>query len=472
MSGDDAAYGIWQRAQDLGHQIVGRESAPPGCRDQRIEEDRVPRHLRFAQLPYPPIRVAGQRPIEPVRAGDGMGGEVRHVRRREEARAVLHRVERIALPAEVDPGIDETVGMVDAQAVELSQHLLHAALEEAQRGALVLGGIENGVVPRLPRRIGAAGGRTHPDRGQEDGGEAPDVLVRDADLQIAVEAETERACLGAERLVLLVGEQLLELIAGDEGGMLARQLRSSRLRGGLAARRRMEQAPIAFGPAQPVALLVVGAKSGMERVPLEPVGVGARKLARALVQLVARGGERGAERAIHVPEYRGVSHACLGVLWPRAKRVLERRFRQDALVAQRTEREGKRIAGEERAVVGRGVDLPCGPSWSPSNPSSCAKRRKSRPPREKGAPRPASSEGSPGSAASCTPRSSRRIPSASSALRTSARVAVTSERARRRRGAVSSSPPRRADRPTPSVPRGPGRDFRRPILRTRKRRCS
>src|SRR4051794_11476040 len=144
-----------------------------------------------------------------------MSREVRDVRRREEPRAVLHGMEGVRLTGRVDPRIDEPVRMIDAQAVELAQGLVDAAPEEAQSRVAVLPGIEQRVVPGLPGRIGAARRRAHPERRQEDGGVAPDVLVRDADLQVAAETQAEGPRLGAESLVLLVREELVELVTLD-----------------------------------------------------------------------------------------------------------------------------------------------------------------------------------------------------------------------------------------------------------------
>src|SRR4051812_38170716 len=106
--------------------------------------------------------------------------------------------------------------MIDAQAVELAQHLRDAALEESKRGASIQRGIEQRVVPWLPCGIGPARRSAHAQGRQEDRRPAPDALVRDSDLKVAVEPESEGLCFRAEGRVLLVGEELLELVARDE----------------------------------------------------------------------------------------------------------------------------------------------------------------------------------------------------------------------------------------------------------------
>ena len=81
----------------------------------------------------------------------------------EQARALLHRGERVRLVGPVDPGADQAVRVVDAQPVIGAKHPLDPPDEEAERRAgvagrvQVLARVEQRVVPRLPLRVGAAG---------------------------------------------------------------------------------------------------------------------------------------------------------------------------------------------------------------------------------------------------------------------------------------------------------------------------
>src|SRR5438445_5068924 len=125
--------------------------------------------------------------------------------------------------------------MVDAQPVEFREHLAHAPPRERQRRSGVPDRVEHGVAPRLSLGIGPAGRRTHPPAGEEERAPAPDVLVGDADLQIAVEQQAQTARLPLEYAMLLVREPLPETVALDEPCMLRRQLGTPRLLRGFGA---------------------------------------------------------------------------------------------------------------------------------------------------------------------------------------------------------------------------------------------
>ena len=92
---------------------------------------------------------------------------VRQIWRRKEPRTVLHCVQRVGISSSIDPGTDQSVGVVDAQAVELLQHFADAGCHENQyrTGLAILGvillGVQHAIVPGLAFRVGAAGRSTH-----------------------------------------------------------------------------------------------------------------------------------------------------------------------------------------------------------------------------------------------------------------------------------------------------------------------
>src|SRR5207248_3460050 len=140
-------------------------------------------------------------------------------------------------------------------------------------GAEGLRRVEDRVTPWLTFRIRPAWRRAHAKRGEEQRAPAPDVLVRDSDLEVAVEQDAERPRFGMERRVLLVREQLGKGVAFDHALVLARDLLpASRLRS-LRAWHAFPQPSIVLGPAQPIRVAVLRAERRVQCVPFQPEGV-------------------------------------------------------------------------------------------------------------------------------------------------------------------------------------------------------
>src|SRR5207248_2622018 len=117
------------------------------------------------------------------------------------------------------------------QAVELLQDFADPSRDERHRRARrrrrsVQPGVENTIAPRLPRRGRPAGGRTHAQPVQEQSAMAPKVAMRNPDLQIAEQQESQLTSFGAERSVLLIRKQLAEAVQGDLVRALRLQLRA------------------------------------------------------------------------------------------------------------------------------------------------------------------------------------------------------------------------------------------------------
>ena len=201
-----------------------------------------------------------------------------------QARPVLYRGEGIGLIATIDPGTDQTVRMVDADGVVFVEHLVHAREKEAQCPASVhlacihLGRIEQRIVPRLPLGGRAAGRRTHDVVAQQRRSIGKYVLIRQADLQISIELQTELATACPQHLVLFVYQHLVKGVGLELPLVFARQLVPARLRGLGPPRGRIPQIAVrvwlACPPPRAKALTPMQfAQDFIEAISLEPARV-------------------------------------------------------------------------------------------------------------------------------------------------------------------------------------------------------
>ena len=132
----------WQGAQDLAHHGPRIPAMAPRRLHHRIDEDGVAIDLVRPQIILPVVGVAWNRAIELGGIHDGEAsklGMIRKIRRGMQACTVLHGEQGIRLIGAVDPGADQAVGVIDANAVVFVEHLVHALEKEAQGPTAFLG---------------------------------------------------------------------------------------------------------------------------------------------------------------------------------------------------------------------------------------------------------------------------------------------------------------------------------------------
>ena len=351
-----------------------------------VEENGVAVDLLGAQVAFPVVGIAGQRAVELLGADDGEAGQLGmfgQIRRAVEPRPVLYGEQGIGTARAVGPGADQAMRVVETNGVGLVEELVDAREQEAQRPVpsrrrgVGLAGIEERVVPRLALGGGAAGRRAHHVLMQEQRAVGKDVLIGQADLQVAVELETQRAAASAQGRVLLVDQHLAESEGVELLPTRAPKLGTSGLRHPLSSGRRIPQVLIGVraGKRPPVAetaaavqlaqnlVQAVAFEPGLVpslelRQPLDETRMSRRRESReglveraslrredlAVVHALGRGGGTGSgERGQGFPGQQG---------WAIAS------FRQSVQV------DGQDVPGKDGAVVGRGIDLrglPLGP---------------------------------------------------------------------------------------------------------------
>lgn len=175
--------------------------------------------------------------------------------------------------------------MIDAQAVELAEHLLQPLAQESERRARaaarvgeVAAGVEDRIVPGLALGIGAAGGCAHGVAGEQEGLGKPGVAAGEAYLEIAKEIEPELLGVATQFLMLPVEQELGKGVSGDGLVMLGKEGTSPGRAATALLRGRPPEPPVEQGlggalPMPPVAPAMVMTKGLVEAVAHQPAAV-------------------------------------------------------------------------------------------------------------------------------------------------------------------------------------------------------